>query len=120
MGQILVRTVKKRKHHRGNACSIKNRYQVVSQLYLRKGRNKVRKRETEIRGCDYRSTISEHGGDIQVSEYIYKKVDYYSMRQLSDVIDELRSRYRIIGYRAYAQEQYAILTLYPIEQEKTE
>jgi hypothetical protein len=55
-----------------------------------------------------------------MNEYIYKKVDYYSMRQLSDVIDELRSEYRIIGYRAYAQEQYAILTLYPIEQEGKE
>lgn len=54
------------------------------------------------------------------AKYIYKKVDYYSMRQLSDVIDELRSRYRIIGYRAYAQEQYAVLTLYPIEQEGIE
>ena len=52
-----------------------------------------------------------------MNEYIYKKVDYYSMRQLSDVIDELRSKYIIIGYRAYAQEQYAVLTLYPIEQE---
>lgn len=54
------------------------------------------------------------------AKYIYKKVDYYSMRQLSDVIDELRSEYRIIGYRAYAQEQYAVLTLYPIEQEGKE
>ncbi len=55
-----------------------------------------------------------------MNKYIYKKVDYYSMRQLSDVIDELRSNYQIIGYRAYAQEQYAVLTLYPIEQEKIE
>lgn len=54
------------------------------------------------------------------AKYIYKKVDYYSMRQLSDVIDELRSEYKIIGYRAYAQEQYAVLTLYPIEQEGIE
>lgn len=49
------------------------------------------------------------------TEYIHKRVDYYSMRQLGDVIDELRNEYRIIGYRAYAQEQYAILTLYPID-----
>ena len=41
------------------------------------------------------------------TEYIHKRVDYYSMRQLRDVIDELRNEYRIIGYRAYAQEQYA-------------
>ena len=52
-----------------------------------------------------------------MNEYIYKKVDYYSMRQLSDVIDELRSKYRIIGYSAYAHEKYDVLTLYPIEQE---
>lgn len=55
-----------------------------------------------------------------MNNYIYKKVDYYSMKQLEDVIDELRSKYRIIGYRAYAQEQYAMLTLYPIEQEEME
>ena len=55
-----------------------------------------------------------------MNEYIYKKDDYYSKRQLGDVIDELRSKYRIIGYRAYAQEQYAMLTLYPIEQEEIE
>ena len=54
------------------------------------------------------------------TEYIHKRVDYYSMRQLGDVIDELRNEYRIIGYRAYAQEQFAILTLYPIEQEGME
>lgn len=54
------------------------------------------------------------------TEYIHKRVDYYSMRQLRDVIDELRNEYRIIGYRAYAQEQFAILTLYPIEQEGME
>lgn len=54
------------------------------------------------------------------AKYIYKKVDYYSMRQLGDAIDELRNEYRIIGYRAYAQEQYAILTLYPREKEGIE
>lgn len=46
-------------------------------------------------------------------KYVYKKVDYYSMQQLMDLIEQLKNEYQIIGYEAYAQEQYAVLTLYP-------
>lgn len=45
-------------------------------------------------------------------KYVYKKVDYYSMQQLMDLIEQLKSEYQVIGYEAYAQEQYAVLTLY--------
>lgn len=45
-------------------------------------------------------------------KYVYKKVDYYSMQQLIDLIEQLKSEYQVIGYEAYAQEQYAVLTLY--------
>ena len=51
-------------------------------------------------------------------KYIYKKVDYYSMQQLMEFIEQLKNEYQIIGYEAYAQEQYAVVTLYPKEQEK--
>lgn len=51
-------------------------------------------------------------------KYVYKKVDYYSMKQLVDLIEQLKNEYQIVGYEAYAQEQYAVLTLYPKEKEK--
>lgn len=51
-------------------------------------------------------------------KYTYKKVDYYSMQQLMDLIEQLKNEYQIIGYEAYAQEQYAVLTLCPKEKEK--
>lgn len=51
-------------------------------------------------------------------KYVYKKVDYYSMQQLMDLIEQLKNEYQIIGYEAYAQEQYAVLTLYHKKEEK--
>lgn len=51
-------------------------------------------------------------------KYVYKKVDYYSMQQLMDLIEQLKNEYQVIGYEAYAQEQYAVLTLYPKKEEK--
>lgn len=51
-------------------------------------------------------------------KYIYKKVDYYSMQQLMGLIEQLKNKYQVIGYEAYAQEQYAVLTLHPKEEEK--
>lgn len=50
-------------------------------------------------------------------KYVYKKVDYYSMQQLIDLIEQLKSEYQVIGYEAYAQEQYAVLTLYSKKEE---
>lgn len=47
--------------------------------------------------------------------YIYKTVDYYSMKHLSRVIDEFKREYYVIGYEAFAQEQRAVLVLYPKE-----
>lgn len=52
-------------------------------------------------------------------KYIYEKVDYYSMQQLMELIEQLKNEYQVIGYEAYAQEQYAVLTLYPKEEEKS-
>lgn len=51
-------------------------------------------------------------------KYVYKKVDYYSMQQLIDLIEQLKSEYQVIGYEAYAQEQYAVLTLCSKKEEK--
>lgn len=50
-------------------------------------------------------------------KYVYKKVDYYSMQQLMDLIEQLKNEYQVIGYEAYAQKQYAVLTLYPKKEE---
>ena len=35
-------------------------------------------------------------------KYIYKKVDYYSMQQLMELIEQLKKEYQVIGYEAYA------------------
>ena len=51
-------------------------------------------------------------------KYVYKKVDYYSMQQLMDLIEQYKSEYQVIGYEAYAQEQYAVLTLYSKKEEE--
>lgn len=51
-------------------------------------------------------------------KYVYKKVDYYSMQQLMDLIEQLKSEYQVIGYEAYTQEQYAVLTLYSKKEEE--
>lgn len=51
-------------------------------------------------------------------KYVYKKVDYYSMQQLIDLIEQLKSEYQVIGYEAYVQEQYAVLTLYSKKEEE--
>ena len=51
-------------------------------------------------------------------KYVYKKVDYYSMQQLMDLIEQLKSEYQVIGYEAYAQEQYAVLILYSKKEEE--
>lgn len=40
------------------------------------------------------------------------------MQQLMDLIEQLKNEYQIIGYEAYAQEQYAVLTLCPKKEEK--
>ena len=51
-------------------------------------------------------------------KYVYKKVDYYSMQQLMDLIEQYKSVDQVIGYEAYAQEQYAVLTLYSKKEEE--
>ena len=40
------------------------------------------------------------------------------MQQLMGLIEQLKNEYQVIGYEAYAQEQYAVLTLYPKKDEK--
>ena len=35
-----------------------------------------------------------------------------------DLIEQLKNEYQVIGYQAYAQEQYAVLTLYSKKEEE--